>query len=48
MALSEVTTGPVMAVADVPIEKMCSVPPEVPFGKVTLVSVLPGLTGSAA
>ena len=36
------------AVAEVPIEKMCSRPPEVPLGKVTLVSVLPGLTGSAA
>ena len=48
VVLSEVTTGPVMAVAEVPIEKMCSLPLVVPLGKVTLVSVLSGLTGTAA
>ena len=43
--LSEVTTGPVMAVAEVPIEKMCSWLALEPVGRVTLVSVLPWLTG---
>jgi hypothetical protein len=45
---TEFATGGVSAVVEVPIENRCRSPIVAPSGNVTLVSVLPASTGTAA
>ena len=47
VSLSELMTGPDGAVVEVPTENRCSFDAPLPLGRVTLVSVLPALTGNA-